>query len=159
VSVKLGINLVNADVMRQRAFGPAVHGFLDTIRDGHPDTPLIVVGPLYCPIHESTPGPGSFDVDALGRGEVRFIATGDPADATRPGGLGRLTLEWIRERLAAIVAGRQADDAAIHYVDGLSLYGPADAEAHPLPDQLHPDATTHQLIGQRFAESVLRAHA
>jgi hypothetical protein len=158
VSVKLGINLVNADVMRQRAFGPAVHGFLDTIRDGHPDTPLIVVGPLYCPIHESTPGPGSFDVEALGRGEVRFIATGDPADATRPGGLGRLTLEWIRERLAAIVAGRQADDAAIHYVDGLSLYGPADAEAHPLPDQLHPDATTHQLIGQRFAESVLRAH-
>ena len=36
VSVKIGINLVNADVMRLRAFAPAVHGFLDTIRDGHP---------------------------------------------------------------------------------------------------------------------------
>jgi hypothetical protein len=25
------------------------------------------------------------------------------------------------------------------------------AEAHPLTDQLHPDAATHQLIGERFA--------
>lgn len=157
VSVKLGINLVNADLMRQRAFGPAVHGFLDTIRDGHPKVPLVVVGPLYCPIHETTPGPGAFDVEALARGEVRFIATGDPADATRPGGLGHLTLTWIREQLSAIVARRQADDPAISYVDGLTLYGPADAQRYPLRDQLHPDAATHQLIGQRFADSVLRA--
>jgi len=155
VSVKLGINLVNADLMRQRAFGPAVHGFLDTIREGHPDTPLIVVGPLYCPIHETTPGPGAFDVDALARGEVRFVATGDPAEAARPGGLGRLTLTYIRAQLAAIVARRQVDDPTIGYVDGLTLYGPTDAEAHPLPDRLHPDAATHQLIGERFAK-VLR---
>ena len=155
VSVKLGINLVNADLMRQRAFGPAVHGFLDTIREGHPDTALIVVGPLYCPIHETTPGPGAFDVDALARGEVRFVATGDPAEAARPGGLGRLTLTYIRAQLAAIVARRQVDDPTIGYVDGLTLYGPTDAEAHPLPDRLHPDAATHQLIGERFAK-VLR---
>ena len=50
ISLKLGINLVNADLMRLRAFGPAVHGFLDTIRDGHPDTPLLVVSPIHCPI-------------------------------------------------------------------------------------------------------------
>ncbi|GAA2540854.1 hypothetical protein GCM10010409_14560 [Mycolicibacterium diernhoferi] len=67
--------------MRRRAFGPAVHGFLDTIRDGHPRTPLVVIGPLYCPIHESTPVPGSFGVEALSSGAVRFIALGDPADA------------------------------------------------------------------------------
>ena len=36
ISVKIGINLVNTDLMRLRAFGPAVHGFLDTIREGHP---------------------------------------------------------------------------------------------------------------------------
>jgi len=53
--------------------------------------------------------------------------------------------------LAAIVARRQADDPAIGYIDGLALYGPADAAAHPLPDQLHPDAATHQLIAERFA--------
>ena len=43
ISVKIGINLVNADLMRLRAFIPAVHGFLDTIREGHPTTPLLVV--------------------------------------------------------------------------------------------------------------------
>lgn len=45
ISVKVGINIVNADVMRLRAFTPAVHGFLDTIREGHPTTPLLVVSP------------------------------------------------------------------------------------------------------------------
>ncbi len=157
VSVKIGINLVNADLFRQRAFGPAVHGFLDTIRDGHPDVPLVVIGPLYCPIHETTPGPGAFDVEALkAGGTVRFVATGDPAETTKPGGLGRLTLTYIREQLAAIVARRRDTDPAISYVDGLSLYGPADAQTHPLPDQLHPDAPTHRLIGQRFAETTLQ---
>ena len=142
ISVKLGINLVNADLMRQRAFGPAVHGFLDTIRDGHPRTPLIVIGPLYCPIHEITPGPGAFDAEALAQGKVRFIATGDPVEATRSDRLGRLNLRYIRDQLASIVARRRADDSFIHYVNGLTLYGQADETTHPLPDQLHPD-TTH----------------
>jgi hypothetical protein len=147
ISVKIGINLVNADVMRARAFGPAVHGFLDTIRDGHPDTPLLVVGPLYCPIHEDTPGPGAFDPAALGRGAVRFVATGDPAAASR----GSLTLSVIREQLADLVAARMAEDPNLHYLDGHDLYGPSDFAAHPLPDALHPDAATHLLIGERFA--------
>lgn len=58
ISVKLGINVVNLDLMRRRAFAPAVDGFLDTIRDGHPRTPLILVSPIFCGIHEHTPGPG-----------------------------------------------------------------------------------------------------
>ncbi|MEU4220670.1 SGNH/GDSL hydrolase family protein [Actinoplanes sp. NPDC026623] len=61
LSVKLGINVVNLDAMRLRAFVPAVHGFLDTIRDGHPDTPLVLISPLFCAIHEDTPGPGAID--------------------------------------------------------------------------------------------------
>ncbi|AKS34945.1 SGNH/GDSL hydrolase family protein [Mycolicibacterium goodii] len=151
ISVKIGINLVNSDLMRLRAFGPAVHGFLDIIRDGHPTTPLVVVGPLYCPIHESTPGPGSFDVDALAEGTVRFVALGDPADALVPNpGLRRLTLEGIREHLAEIVTARRADDPHLSYIDGLDLYGPDDEATHPLPDNLHPDAATHRLIAQRF---------
>ncbi len=138
--------------MRRRAFGPAVHGFLDTIRDGHPRTPLVVIGPLYCPIHESTPGPGSFDVEALSSGAVRFIALGDPADAlVQNPGLRRLTLGGMREQLAEIVGQRRVDDPHLSYVEGLDLYGPGDEAAHPLPDNLHPDADTHRLIAQRFA--------
>jgi hypothetical protein len=45
ISLKLGINIVNTDSLRLRSFTPAVHGFLDTIRDGHPDTPLLVISP------------------------------------------------------------------------------------------------------------------
>jgi hypothetical protein len=63
ISVKIGINLVNADVMRLRAFVPAVHGFLDTIRDGHPQTPLLVVSAIYCPMLRAHARP-----DDAGRG-------------------------------------------------------------------------------------------
>ncbi|WIX84201.1 SGNH/GDSL hydrolase family protein [Amycolatopsis carbonis] len=147
VSVKLGINLVNADLMRLRAFGPAVHGFLDTIRAGHPATPLLVVSPLLCPIHEDTPGPGApvFEAD----GVVRFRATGEP-------GPGKLTLKVIREELARIVSQRR-DDPNLHLLDGLTLYGEQDFAELPLPDALHPDAETHQWVGGRFAHLVFGA--
>nr|WP_197748137.1 GDSL-type esterase/lipase family protein [Mycolicibacterium helvum] len=153
ISIKIGINLVNADVMRLRAFEPAVHGFLDTIRDGHAGVPLLVVGPLYCPIHEHTPGPGAFDPAALAAGQVRFLATGDPAEIGR----GTLTLSVIRERLAHIVRDRAANDPHLDYLDGHDLYGPHDSAEHPLPDNLHPDAATHQVIGERFAHRAFSA--
>lgn len=59
ISIKIGINLVNADLMRLRAFTPAVHGFLDTIREGHPDTPLLVVSPSTAPSTRTPPAPAS----------------------------------------------------------------------------------------------------
>ncbi|MDV8071420.1 SGNH/GDSL hydrolase family protein [Rhodococcus sp. IEGM 1366] len=146
ISVKLGINVVNTDLMRLRAFGPTVHGFLDTIREGHPSTPLLVVSPIYCPIHEDTPGPGAFDFEAISRGELRFVATGDPAERAA----GKLTLRIIRDELSRIVAERAISDPNVHYLDGLELYGATDHADLPLPDQLHPDAATHRLIGDRF---------
>lgn len=146
VSVKLGINVVNLDLMRLRAFVPAVHGFLDTIRDGHPDTPLLVVSPIFCGIHEQTPGPGAFDPSAIATGTVRFVATGDRADVSR----GALNLEVIRRELHTIVEQR-AGDQNLHYLDGTELYSEADSAVLPLADGLHPDTATHHLIGDRFA--------
>lgn len=147
ISLKLGINLVNTDLMRMRAFGPAVHGLLDTIREGQPTTPIVVISPIYCGIHEDTPGPGAFDLEALARGEIRFRATGLPSDSAA----GKLTLTSIRRELARIVTERRRADPQLQYLDGLTLYGPADAEHRPLPDALHPDEETHHLIGERFA--------
>jgi len=147
ISLKIGINLVNADLMRLRAFTPAVHGFLDTVRDGHPPAPLLVVSPIHCPIHEHTPGPAAFDPAALRDGELRFRATGDPAERAA----GKLTLTVIREELSRIVRQRAADDPNLHYLDGLRLYGEADSAELPLPDGLHPDAAAHRRIGERFA--------
>ncbi|MGD7788372.1 GDSL-type esterase/lipase family protein [Propionibacteriaceae bacterium Y1700] len=151
LSVKIGINVVNGDVMRLRAFTAAVHGFLDTIRDGHPDAPLLVITPTFCAIHEATPGPGGFDMAALGRGEMRFLATGDPAGVAG----GQLTLQVIREELGRIVTRRAEQDPQLHLLDGLELYGEADAAEHPLPDNLHPDSATHRLIGERFTSLAL----
>ncbi|MDX3156034.1 lipase, partial [Streptomyces scabiei] len=81
-------------------------------------------------------------------GRLRFRAMGDPDDPTP----GRLTLKVIREELAAIVARRAPEDPHLHHLDGLTLYGEPDTAALPLPDDLHPDAETHRLIGERFAK-------
>ncbi|QHT57028.1 lipase [Cellulomonas sp. H30R-01] len=151
ISVKLGINVVNHDAMRLRAIVPAVHGFLDTIRDGHPTTPLVVVSPLLCPLVEDTPGPTFID-PASPPGAPVFATRGRPGEVAD----GRLTLRVIRAALAEVVASRRAaGDAALHLVDGLDLYGDADWDALPMADLLHPDAAAQRLVGERFAD-VLR---
>jgi len=148
ISLKVGINLVNMDLMRMRAFTAALHGFLDTLRDGHADTPLLVMSPIYCPIHENTPGPGAFDLGALAEGTVKFRATGKSEERRA----GKLTLDSIRTELHRVVGQRALQDPNLCYVDGLALYGPSDFAIHPLPDALHPDTYSHRLIGERFAE-------
>jgi hypothetical protein len=146
ISLKLGINIVNSDSLRLRSFTPAVHGFLDTIRDGHPDTPLLVVSPILCPIHEDTPGPTGWNLEALAAGELRFTATGNPDEIPA----GKLTLSVIRAELDRILTQRALADPNLHHLDGRELYGAADNLNHPLPDDLHPDAATHDLLAARF---------
>ncbi|MDQ8705634.1 SGNH/GDSL hydrolase family protein [Streptomyces sp. LHD-70] len=150
ISVKIGINIVNADAMRLRTFGPAVHGFLDTIREGHPTTPLLVVSAVLCPVQEDTPGPLAPD---FADGTVRFKATGDPAETAA----GRLTLNVVREELARIVGEREADDPHLSYLDGRQLYGEADHAELPLPDAVHPSPEGHVRIAERFGERVFGA--
>ncbi len=149
ISVKLGINVVNTDAMRLRAFVPAVHGFLDTVRDGHPEVPLLLISPLFCAIHEETPGPSAIDPASFGTGQVRYMATGTSEDVA----LGRLTLQVVRRELRSL-ADRRAGDKHLHYLDGTALYGPGDAADLPLPDGLHPGPDAHRRIGARFAEHV-----
>ncbi|MFE5555577.1 GDSL-type esterase/lipase family protein [Streptomyces sp. NPDC056544] len=144
ISLKIGINVVNGDTMRLRAFVPAVHGFLDTIREGRPTTPLLVVSPLLCPVQEDTPGPLAPDFDG---GTLRFKATGDPAERAA----GRLTLNVVRDALAAVVEQRAADDPNLHHLDGRDLYGESDHAELPLPDAIHPCPEGHRRIAENFA--------
>jgi len=137
ITLKIGTNPINADAFRMRTFAPAVHGFLDTIRDGQPDTPIVVISPVTLPMHETTPGPTAVGAD--GR------LTGTPDAGDRPG---VLTLSSVRPALERIVAERA--DPALHYLDGLRLLGPDDA--HHLRDRLHPDAEGYALMGRRFVE-------
>lgn len=145
ISVKLGINIVNGDMMRLRIFRSAVHGFLDTVRDGHPATPLLVVSPVCCPPVERLPGPTIFDPS---RSE-QWVTTAGTADQLAEG---KLSLEAIRRELHEIVLARAGEDPRIDYLDGTLLYGFADSERMPMPDNLHPGDNVNELIAARFAE-------
>jgi len=139
ISLKLGINLVNADSMRERTFVPAVHGFLDQVRDRHPDVPVALITPITCPVAEDHPGPTGVD------------EAGQCAVPERPAalGLGALTLRRIRELEADIVTARRAaGDPNLHLLQGPDLFGPADEG--DLPDGLHPNAAGYRRMGERF---------
>jgi hypothetical protein len=110
---------------------------LDTIRDGHSTTPLSVVSPVLCPIHEDTPGPSAPGFSNLSAGKLQIRAAGDPAE--RAGG--KLTLNIIRDEPSRLMKQRAADDPNRHYLDGRAFYGEADFAELPLPDQLQTPAS------------------
>jgi hypothetical protein len=147
ISLELGINLVNADLMRLRALGPAVHGFLDTIRDGHPDTPLLVISPVLCPMHEDTPGPTAVDLSRLSEGRVLFRR---PATLRRQRPASSPSASSARSSRASSRSDRPAIPTCTPR--RRTLYGPPTPPPCPLPDGLHPDAKTHALMADRFAE-------
>jgi hypothetical protein len=140
ISLKLGINVVNADSMRERAFVPAVHGLLDTIRDGHPDTPIVVISPIICPAAEDHPGPTLPNLDG------KFDVVARPDELT----VGALSLVRIRELLAIVVSQRRAaGDSNLHALHGHELFGADDVD--DLPDGLHPNSAGYRRMGERFA--------
>ena len=140
ISLKLGINIVNAASHNARTFPSAVNGLLDGIRRGLPNTPILLITPIHCPPHEEGVGPTVFNMQT-------FKATASP----RPEEFipMALNLTMVREQLGAIFANRSATDANLYFMDGLDLFGAADA--HLLPDDLHPNHEGYQLMAQRFA--------
>lgn len=141
ITLKLGINIVNADGMRERTFVPALHGFLDIIREGHPDTPLAVITAISCPSHEDVPGP----TRRVGSG--RFAGT--PREMN-PGD-GSLTLRRTRDLIGRVVTDRSARDPQLRVVDGTDLFGDDD-DAALLYDDLHPNQHGYDLIAARFTD-------
>jgi hypothetical protein len=135
ISIKTGVNIVGGAGFTRRTFGPAVDGFLDTVRDGHPDAPLLVVSPIILPVaeavHERPPDDGAGD------------------------GTAGITMTRLRTTLAAIVRRRARWDHHLYFLDGRELLGKDDL-AH-LADGTHPDAAGHRLIGERFAAQVFGA--
>ncbi len=121
VSMCLGINIYGAASLSPRSFRPAIVGAVRIVRETHPDAPVVLVSPIYGVERERTKNPVGFTLPAM-RAEVKAAA----------------------EDL------RTAGDPNVHYVDGLEVLGPADADR--LPDDLHPDAEGYRLMGRRFAE-------
>ena len=138
VTLKLGVNIVNVDSMRRRAFIPALHGFLDLVREGHPETPIVVITPIVCPAVEDIPGPTRKLGDGRYHGTPRETVAGD----------GTLTLGIVREIVRDVTDARSRTDELLWAGDGLTLLGDAD-RAH-LWDGLHPDQTGYSIMAERF---------
>ena len=146
ISLKVGVNVINFDSMRERAFRPALHGFLDTVRDGHPDTPFVVASLIVFPITEDTPGPTIAD----------GLTAWKTVDASRESRMGSMTARRCREIIAEVVAQRREQgDCHLHYLDGLELFGPDDVG--DLPDGLHPNRRGYARIGERFLSAAFGA--
>ena len=145
VSIKNGINVINMDSMRERVYVPALHGFIDTIREKQPELPILLVSPIFCPAAEDHPGPTL--PNAAGKFE------------THPGNehlrQGCMSLTRVRELMSEFVSRRA--DPQLFYVDGLTLFGAADAD--DLPDDLHPNPAGYIRMGERFAPHLERTLA
>jgi len=131
-TLKLGINIHNHQSLRERTFAPLVHGFIASLRERHPITPITVISPIFSPGREDS--------------AVTDIPTyfgGVPL-------VGDLSLNDMRHRLAEVVAILRArGDQAIEYLDGRALFGEADVDL--LPDGLHPSLAGYALMGERFS--------
>lgn len=149
ITLKLGINLVNFDTMTLRAFAPAVHGWIDTIRERQPTTPVVIISPIYCRAVETAPGPTTLDPATY---SIRAV----PIDETR--GASALTLERIRAELERIVDIRSVSDPHLRYLDGRRLLDEEDDLAGRLPDGIHPDEEGYRLMGLRFAAAFNNLH-
>lgn len=124
IVLKLGINVHTEGQLKERTFLDSAHAMISIIREKHVRTPILVVSPIFSPGRE---------VESSGGG---------------------LPLTRMRELLVQVVASRRAaGDPAIGYLDGLSLFGQADA--HLLPDDLHPNTEGYRLMGERFCALML----
>ena len=137
ITLKLGINVVNADAMRERVFVPALHNFLDIVQQGHPLTPIKIISPIWCPFHEDVTGPTLLREAGL-TSEARAIETST----------GALYLKRIRVILQEAISIRK--DVNLTYLDGLKLFNEADVA--DLPDRLHPTDAGYKRMGERFAK-------
>ncbi|MFU8946462.1 GDSL-type esterase/lipase family protein [Mycetocola zhadangensis] len=136
ITLKVGLDVVIDDAMTRRTFIPALHNFLDLIREGQPDTPIALITAFACPILEHSTGPM--------REETPELWEATPYKATQANS--SLTLENTRELVAEVAAARSDD--MLDVVDGLSLFALEDAPH--LKDNVHPDQQGHDLIAHRF---------
>ena len=94
ITLCLGINVYELATFSPRTFASAVSGFIETVRDGHPDVPLAVITPIASP------------------------------DRERRQNLVGMTLEDVRNGVvAAVETLAQLGDENLHLIDGRELLG------------------------------------
>lgn len=124
ISFCLGINTYGG-TLAERTFRAAVIGLIQTVREGHPDTPIVCVSPICSPPRED--GPGS---------------TGMTLNLMR---------QWIN---SAVETFKGYGDKNIYHVNGLEILGDSDMD-WVLEDQVHPSADGDRNISKRYSKLVM----
>jgi len=94
LSICVGINIYGAASLSPRTFRSALIGFIQIVRNAHPEIPFVVMSPIYSPPREETSNAVGFTLQAM-RAEVS----------------------------AAVDALQRAGDPNLHYVNGLEIFG------------------------------------
>ena len=102
LSICVGINIYGNGSLNERSFGQAIIGFVQVLREGHPETPLVVMSPIHAVHREMEVNAAGFTIQAM-RGEVE----------------------------KAVVALKVQGDDHIHYVNGLDIFGAESAHLLP----------------------------
>ncbi len=93
LSMCVGINIYGGATLSPRTFRGAIIGFVQIVRDAHPEIPFVVMSPIYSPPRETA-------LNAVG-----------------------FTLQAMRDEVAAAIDSLQAaGDTYLHYVDGLEIF-------------------------------------
>lgn len=126
----LGINIHNFGSMSTRTMIEMAMGFLATVRDGHPATPILVISPIWGGFRETksweTP------IGPAGPAVVPCLA------------------DWRVMLKSAVELLKSRGDLNLHYLDGLELMG--EDFGPGFPDDLHPDGDGYERLGLRIAE-------
>lgn len=146
ISICLGINTHNAGSSTLRTFWSQVAGFVQTVRERHEDTPLVLISPIASPSREAVPASPRLLPSAVRR---RVAVFNDPRVRSVVGP----TLTEIRDVVHEI--GQDLADrsnGSVTLLDGRELLGPQDHEL--LVDGLHPGERGSQRMAERFLAHV-----
>ncbi|MFE3722612.1 SGNH/GDSL hydrolase family protein [Streptomyces cyaneofuscatus] len=124
ITLELGINAYIRGGFTARTWGPAVCGFVETVRDGHPDTPVVVLTSLAAPGREQA-------VNQAGMTLVETRAA--TAEAVR-----------VLQRLG---------DRALHLLDGLTVV-PVEEAGRVYADGFHPTAEGEYVLADRIGAAL-----
>ncbi|QBD77053.1 G-D-S-L family lipolytic protein [Ktedonosporobacter rubrisoli] len=122
--ISVGGSICSSGSLNIYTFRPALLGFVRIIREKQPQTPIILLSPIYTPSWEE-----------------------------RPAVEGGLSIQTIREEIHyATTLLRDTGDSYTYYLNGLELFGPE--HRHLFIEQeeplLHPNAEGYQILAENF---------
>jgi hypothetical protein len=127
ISLCLGINTVGG-AFSHRTWQPAVEGFIFTVRDKHPETPLLLISPICAPNHED--------------------------EIVEPSRMGLIPMRHMLEE--SYYKFWDMGDRNIYFLNGLDLVNQEEA-VHVMPvDKLHPDGNGYEFLAKKFIANAPR---